>query len=593
MMSALFDHLWQSTLFAGAAGLLALALRRHPARARYWAWFAASVKFLVPFSLLASIGSDLASRWLTSRPETPMLYQPVIAVVGRISTPFVDATAATAATPGGTASPLSPTHAALALQSLNIGTWLAAAWLTGAIVVVAVWIVRWLRLLALVRAAKTVDMAAPVPVKATSSRIEPGLVGLFRPVLLLPEGLPAHLSPQETRSLIAHEVSHLRRRDNLTATIHMAVEAVFWFYPLTWWLGTRLIAERERACDESVLASGHDPGVYAEGILKVCRFYVQAPLTCTAGVSGADLKKRIEVIMSNPAIRRMSAATRLAIVLAGAAGLTAPVLYGLISTPAVGAPSTAQISPPTAPANSSPAATTIAARGAAATPDDIARRKYEQSRPQKEVPFNPADFDRYVGYYGSGDTGNFAHVYRSGSRYFLQMSTGARAEFFPESSTEFFATGLAAQMSFVTGSGGQVTGMVIHQGGLLIPFPRASQAAFDAAQAELTKRVKGDEPSPGTRALVLSYINDLEQGRQEDYNTMAEPLASAARQQVRVAMATVRKQGSFESLTFAKVAPNGLDVYISTFSHGKLLWAISPLSKEGKVTTLFFRQYPP
>ena len=58
---ALGNHVWQSTLFAVAAGLLALTLRRTQARARYWVWLAASVKFLIPFSLLVEIGNRL--RW--------------------------------------------------------------------------------------------------------------------------------------------------------------------------------------------------------------------------------------------------------------------------------------------------------------------------------------------------------------------------------------------------------------------------------------------------------------------------------------------------------------------------------------------------
>lgn len=45
------DHLWQSTLFAMAAGLLTWVLRNNQARARYWLWLVASLKFLIPFSL--------------------------------------------------------------------------------------------------------------------------------------------------------------------------------------------------------------------------------------------------------------------------------------------------------------------------------------------------------------------------------------------------------------------------------------------------------------------------------------------------------------------------------------------------------------
>ena len=62
MTEQLLNHLWQSTLFAGAIGLLTLALRSNSARLRYWLWLGASVKFLIPFSLLVSLGSHFGWR---------------------------------------------------------------------------------------------------------------------------------------------------------------------------------------------------------------------------------------------------------------------------------------------------------------------------------------------------------------------------------------------------------------------------------------------------------------------------------------------------------------------------------------------------
>jgi len=53
-LSPIANHLWQSTLFASAAGLLTMVLRKNPARVRQWAWVAASLKFLVPFALLTA-----------------------------------------------------------------------------------------------------------------------------------------------------------------------------------------------------------------------------------------------------------------------------------------------------------------------------------------------------------------------------------------------------------------------------------------------------------------------------------------------------------------------------------------------------------
>ena len=57
MIQAVLNHLWQSTLFATAAWVLALLFRHHSASVRYWIWFAASIKFLLPFTLLTALGT--------------------------------------------------------------------------------------------------------------------------------------------------------------------------------------------------------------------------------------------------------------------------------------------------------------------------------------------------------------------------------------------------------------------------------------------------------------------------------------------------------------------------------------------------------
>src|SRR5260370_23396143 len=58
-LSPVVNNLWQSSLFAAVAGLLVFSLRKHYAPARHWLWLAASVKFLIPFSLLTGIGAHL------------------------------------------------------------------------------------------------------------------------------------------------------------------------------------------------------------------------------------------------------------------------------------------------------------------------------------------------------------------------------------------------------------------------------------------------------------------------------------------------------------------------------------------------------
>jgi uncharacterized protein (TIGR03435 family) len=137
------------------------------------------------------------------------------------------------------------------------------------------------------------------------------------------------LAPAQLQAVIAHELCHVRHWDNPIAAMHMFVETVFWFHPLVWWIGKRMVEERERACDEEVLRLGSEPRVYAEGILNVCKSYLSSPLPCASGVSGADLKRRIEVIMKNRAARNLDIRRRILLVAWGAAALIAPIAVGV------------------------------------------------------------------------------------------------------------------------------------------------------------------------------------------------------------------------------------------------------------------------
>jgi TonB family protein len=159
--------------------------------------------------------------------------------------------------------------------------------------------------------------------------------------LLLPADLLGQLDPAQTAAIIAHELCHWRRRDNLTACLHMVVEVLFWFHPLVWWLGARLIVERERACDEAVIEIGGNRQTYAEGILKVCQFHVSRPLLCVPGASGGDLKKRITFIMENENMATMNVAKKFLLAGIGAAAVAGPLALGLTVAAPVQADGTA------------------------------------------------------------------------------------------------------------------------------------------------------------------------------------------------------------------------------------------------------------
>jgi Mg-chelatase subunit ChlD len=105
--------------------------------------------------------------------------------------------------------------------------------------------------------------------------------------------------------------------------------------------------ERERACDEEVLRMGSEPEAYAEGILKVCESYLESPLPCVAGVTGANLKKRIEAIMANRIADKLNFTKKIILAAAGMAALAGPIGVGMMNAPSIRAQSAGAVSPVT------------------------------------------------------------------------------------------------------------------------------------------------------------------------------------------------------------------------------------------------------
>ncbi len=341
MISLIVDHLLESTLFAMLMGLLTLCFATNRAGVRYGLWFAASLKFLIPFSLIVATGNAL--RWETAPAVALDLKWSVAEAASDLRLPEVlaDMAAPPAATPAAGA------YTASGGMDLGPGleSVLLALWLGGIAVLLCLWTLQWILLLRVRRASLPSGIPAAIPVRLSVTLLEPGLVGIFRPVLLLPEGITAQLSPAQLGFVIEHELCHWRRRDNLTAALHMAVELVFWFHPLVWWIGARLVAERERACDESVLAAGGDPKAYAYSILEVCRFYVHSPLPCASGIAGANLKHRVKWIMDNGTFTRLSRAKLVLLAGTAASALLLPMAWGLLTPAAAAAQPLPNISP--------------------------------------------------------------------------------------------------------------------------------------------------------------------------------------------------------------------------------------------------------
>jgi bla regulator protein blaR1 len=334
---ALGNHLWQSTLCIVIAGLLTLVLRKNRARARYGIWLAASIKFLIPFSLLIAVGSHLA------RPRVVPAAEPdFFLAMEEFSQPFSQASTGLQTAEKSRPDPWGRYQVVQVLPEI-----LMATWFCGFAVVLLVWFAQWRRISAALREASPIregrevealrrlqrvgGIRKPIALWLSPDTLEPGIFGIFKPVLVWPEGISKNLQDTHLEAIIAHEVWHVRRRDNLAAAVHMIVEAIFWFHPLVWWLTSRLVEERELACDEAVLELGSERQVYAESILKTCEFCVESPLACMSGVTGSDLKKRIVRIMTERLGHKLSLSRKLLLTAFAIAVIAGPVVFGLVN----------------------------------------------------------------------------------------------------------------------------------------------------------------------------------------------------------------------------------------------------------------------
>ena len=328
---AVANHAWQATLFAAAVFGATLLLRRGaPARLRFALWLAAAAKFALPAALFALLGGALDAGSLLPPREGA-----TTTLVLRLAEPV--------GTQAGSAGPAA--HAPGAGGHSEIFCLLTLVWAAVACALSAVWLLRRRELVrsvrrgseawsgrefeALGRARARLKLKTEVLLVLSPEGAEPGVWRTRRPVLLMPASVAAQLDDEELEAVLLHELAHVERRDNLWGNFQTTLECVFWFNPAVWLVGRRLLAERERACDERVLEAGGAAGAYAAGILKVVRFCSGWRVAGVSGAaSGSNLRRRIEMIMSGESGRARawhgalaSAVAASALLLTVAAGL--------------------------------------------------------------------------------------------------------------------------------------------------------------------------------------------------------------------------------------------------------------------------------
>ena len=244
--------------------------------------------------------------------------------------------------------PESLSHSSLAVLS-RAAPWIAVAYVVGVVcflsrLLTALWGGHRLRTrTAHVTDAKLLKLIADqagrvrlkcVPVVAYCKRVAvPTVLGVLRPMILLPVPLMTGLTPDDFAAIIRHELAHIRRYDLWMNLLQRVIESLLFFHPVVWFISRRLNAEREVCCDDLVVSSGYEPMRYAGALLRMAELCAisRQPGTLALAATGDKtplLERRIERLMN------WGSTPRLQLTRAGMAGLLM-TLVSLIVVPGI------------------------------------------------------------------------------------------------------------------------------------------------------------------------------------------------------------------------------------------------------------------
>jgi len=294
---------WQLTIHLALAWALAALLGERLAGCRYRLWLLVLGRLLVPVVLVTPIG---------------FLPAPAPGAATGLGETMGMAWPGTAHLDGGPIPPPAPSsvgdpgHAPASIPST-----LAFGWLLGVIFLTAAsaWRHRRLRrevdqapaaegpLAVFVdRKRRALGLAAPVEVRlmpASASGTGPAVVGLLRPVMVVPEHFATHWRDAVHGPLVLHELVHLARRDHWISLAVTVTRIGYFFHPLVWLATSRLLRERERVCDDAVV--GHLGASAAPYVRALCHHALALPGRRSATGLGtslargrSDLMRRIE-----------------------------------------------------------------------------------------------------------------------------------------------------------------------------------------------------------------------------------------------------------------------------------------------------------
>jgi hypothetical protein len=212
----------------------------------------------------------------------------------------------------------------------------------------------------------------------------------------------------------------------------------------------------------------------------------------------------------------------------------------------------------------------------------IAQRIAEHAAPRTAIPFDPKEFDRFVGHYRMS-ANVFFTVTRDHDQFLMRVTGDGDTRWYPESATKFFAKHCHAQLSFKLDARGYAEGVVLHHLGREHLAVRVDEPVIKAFEDSLQRYIAESRPAPDREVLLRRLIAANETGN-PNYEDMGSALAEATRQQWAKIHRVTRRFGKLVTLRFLYVNTGGWDVYNAAFERGAAIYEVGPLTPDHKLS---------
>ncbi|HET8942545.1 MAG TPA: M56 family metallopeptidase, partial [Rudaea sp.] len=190
--------------------------------------------------------------------------------------------------------------------------WLVAIWIGGVFIIGMRSLWQWRGLLRIVEQASALpkwearlaDLCArfglrrPVRLMVSTQALTPMLIGLFKPVILLPASMLTGFAPDQLELIIAHELGHVRRWDYLVNLIQVVIETVLFYHPVVHWISRDVRNLREECCDDMVLhVARGNPLAYARTLADLEELRQNLAAAPALSAAGGILLNRVRRIV--------------------------------------------------------------------------------------------------------------------------------------------------------------------------------------------------------------------------------------------------------------------------------------------------------